>query len=173
MSAVLEPGDVLTTVELLAAAGGEPVRLGARRRRSQVVVLTHPEPCPDCEAYVASLETALERVRAEKGDVLVVVGPGWRDRPPSLPVSVLVDDGSLGPRLAPDGTPVVAVADRFGQVFSRFDAGADHSFPAHDRVVATLLDIAIRCPECGVPDVPCWTVFPEPGTTSGGMVLGG
>ncbi len=173
MSVLLQPGDVLPAMQLLPVGGGDPVRVGARRRRSQVVVVTHPEPCPECEAYVGSLAPALDRISAEKGDVLLVVGSAWRDRAPSASLPVLVDDGSMGPRLAPGQTPVVAVADRFGQLFSRFDAGAGHAFPDHGKVVGTLLDIAIRCPECGVPDVPCWTVFPEPGTISGGMVLGG
>ncbi len=66
---------------------------------------------------------------------------------------------------------MVAVADRFGQLFALFAAGPEHRFPEPAEVLGTLVDIAIRCPECGVPDVPSLSTIPQPGSTSGGMRL--
>jgi hypothetical protein len=173
MPAPLQPGDILPARHLRPLAGDAPVRVGAHRRRAQVVVVTHPEPCEACASYLASFDSISDLFTAENADVLAVVTPAWQDRATSLslPVAALVDDGIVGGRLSPDQTPVVAVADRFGQLFTRVDAGPDHRFPDHRQILSSLLDIAIRCPECGVPDVPSVTTLPEPGTRSGGMRL--
>ncbi len=151
--------------------GDSPVRVGAHRRRAQVVVVTHRQPCEECASYLSSFDAVTGLIAAENADVLAVLTPAWQERAPSLPIPALVDDGVIGGRLSPDEAPVVAVADRFGQLFSRFDAGSDHLFPDHRQLLSSLLDIAIRCPECGVPDVPSVRTLPEPGTSSGGMRL--
>ena len=146
------------------------MRVGANRLRAQVLVVTHAEPCDRCADYVDSLAEA-ETLRSEKADVFALVRPAWEDRW-SSPVPGVVADRAVVEALAPDTTPVVVVVDRFGQLFTRVDVGDDHAFPDVDQVVGCLLDIAIRCPECGVPDVPSPDMLPEAGTRSGGMVLG-
>ncbi len=150
-------------------AGGSPVRVGPNRARSQVLVLTHAEPCDDCASYLASFLEIAAEVKAEKGEVLALVGSGWDPLPLEVPVVALADDGVIGARLSPDGTPVVTVADRYGQLFSRFDAGANHEFPDHGKVLHQLLDIGIRCPECGVPDITTGLTLHEAGTKSAGI----
>jgi hypothetical protein len=171
MSVLLQPGDILPTHALQPLGGGKPVRIGANRPRAQVIVVPHPRPCDACAAYIRSFEPILKQLSDEKADVLVVVNRGWDDAGP-FPVRALVDDGRVAGRIAVGETPTVVVADRFGQVFVRLEAGSDHEFPDHDRVLETLLDIAIRCPECGVPDVPSPATMPEAGSRSGGMTLG-
>lgn len=176
MRTSLQPGDVLPGCSLQPLGGGEPFRIGGPgASRSQVVVLTHPEPCDGCRAYLASFEEVTDRLRDENADVFAVVGPAWdgAHRPAPGPVRVGVDDGRLGPVVAPARTPVVAVADRFGQLFASFGAGSEHAFPDHERMLSILLDIAIRCPECGVPDVPGMTTMPEPDAVSGRIPGGG
>jgi hypothetical protein len=170
MRTALVPGDIVPGRASPRVGGGPPVRIGANRLRAQVLVVTHGEPCDRCADYVDSL-AAEETLRSEKADVLALVGPAWEDRW-SSPVPGVVADSAVVEALAPDSTPVVAVVDRFGQLFTRVDAGDDHAFPEVDHVVGCLLDIAIRCPECGVPDVPSPDMLPEAGTRSGGMVLG-
>jgi hypothetical protein len=150
--------------------GGSVVRVGPNRARSQVVVVTHPEPCDECAAYLASWGDVADELEPGKEEVLALVGSGWApDAAGDAPVKLLADDGVLPSRLTADGTPVVAVGDRYGQLFQRYDAGADHRFPDHERVLRLLLDIAIRCPECGVPDVPTGLTLPEAGTKSAGI----
>ena len=146
------------------------MRIGANRLRPQVLVVIHADPCDRCVDYVDSLARA-ESLRPGKADVLALVGPGWEGRW-SSPVPGVLADPAVVEVLAPESTPVVAVVDRFGQLFTRVDAGDDHAFPDVDQLASCLLDIAIRCPECGVPDVPSPDVWPEAGTRSGGMVLG-
>ena len=174
MSTLLQPGDILPSRQLPPLAGGAPVRIGQNRRRAQVLVVTHAEPCEQCSAYVASFEAVGDRLAAEKADVVAVVGPAWQHDTTSTPTPApaVIDDGVIGTSLSPEHTPVVAVADRFGQLFEVFDAGPDHRFPGHEDVLGTLLHIAIACPECGVPDVPNGMMLPEMGTSSGGMRLG-
>jgi hypothetical protein len=170
MPTTLKPGDIVPARRLRPLGGGPPVRIGANRRRAQVLVVTHADPCEKCEDYLESLGAA-ESLRAGKAQVLALVGSGWEDRW-SAPVPGVVVDPAVVHALSLEGTPVVAVVDRFGQLFTNIDAGDDHSFPDQDRVAGALLDIAIRCPECGVPDVPSPELLPEAGTRSGGMVLG-
>jgi hypothetical protein len=171
MPTLLEPGDILPAQELPLLAGDASVAVGPNRKRSQVVVLTHLRPCDDCRAYLAALAALADRLRVEKADVVAVVGSQWQAQAP-LPVPGVVDDGSLRRRLAAGDEPVVAVADRFGQLFARLEAGAAHAFPDHELVLGTLLNIAVSCPECGVPDVPCTVTLPAHGTMSGGMRIG-
>ncbi len=170
MAAQLQPGDILPAKHLPRGSDGPTVRVGPYRKRAQVLVLPHSEPCEDCAAYLASLDGLAERANGEKADVLAVVGPSWRDQGASWLVPTLVDD-EIGRLLSSAQTPVVAVADRFGQLFAVLDAGPEHRFPEHAAVLGVLVDIAIRCPECGVPDVPSLATIPEPGTRSAGMRL--
>ncbi|MDQ4134418.1 MAG: hypothetical protein M3179_14735 [Actinomycetota bacterium] len=169
MATPLEPGDMLPSRRIEPLSSGSAVRVGSNRARSQVLVVTHADPCEECESYLASFQAVTDDVKAEKAEVLALVGAEWKPLPLEVPVIALVDDGVLGSRLSSDGTPVVAVADRYGQLFTRYDAGADHDFPEHDKVLRLLLDIAIRCPECGVPDIPTGLTLPEAGTKSGGI----
>ena len=171
MAKTLQPGDIVPARALQPPDGGAPARVGANRLRSQVLVVTHEGPCDRCAAYLDSLRPLAESLRDRKAEVLALVGDGWQPRA-GTPVPVVVADRPLREALAPEGTPVVAVADRFGQLFSRIRAGEDHSFPDDGWILNALLDIAIRCPECGVPDVPSPEMLPEPGTRSGGMMLG-
>ncbi|MDP8987239.1 MAG: hypothetical protein M3N11_02700 [Actinomycetota bacterium] len=171
MSTLLQPGDILPSLRLPVLSGDGSAAVGPNRKRSHVLVLTHPRPCEDCGAYLAALAAMADRLSAEKADVVAVVGPQWRGAA-SLPVPAVVDDGILPSLLSSGEQPAVAVADRFGQLFTRADAGPGHRFPDHEQVLGTLLNIAISCPECGVPDVPCSVTLPEHGTMSGGMRIG-
>jgi hypothetical protein len=176
MPTLLEPGDILPVQELPVLAGETSLSIGPNRKRSQVVVLTHLRPCDQCRAYLGALAALADRLQVEKADVVAIVGPQWEAEGP-LPVPAVVDAGradagSLRQRLTVGDEPVVAVADRFGQLFARLDAGSTHRFPDHEHVLGTLLNIAISCPECGVPDVPCTVTLPEHGTMSGGMRIG-
>jgi hypothetical protein len=171
----LQPGDVLPGRRLPPLGGGAPVKVGSPNAgRSQVVVAAHADPCDECAAYLRSFEAVTDRLVDESAEVVGLVGRAWDGQaaPSGRRLRVVVDEGALGRALAPDGTPVVVVADRFGQVFARTDAGPGHDFPDHERLLRILLDIAIRCPECGVPDVPGLDTMPESGASSGGMRLG-
>ena len=171
MRTALQPGDIVPWRTLPRVGGGPPVRIGANRRRAQVLVVTHTEPCDPCARYLESLADRAESLRAEKAEILAIVGPAWEDRSPS-PIPALLADPAVVAAYSPDSLPVVAVVDRFGQLFTRVEAGHEHAFPGDDQIVGCLIDIAIRCPECGVPDVPSPAFLPEAGTRSGGMVLG-
>ena len=173
MPTILQPGDMLPVRQLRPLAGGVPVRIGSNRPRAHVLVMTHSEPCEQCSDYLDSLEPVAESMRAEKADVVALVGARWDADAWSFPsvTAAVVDDVLVG-ALSPEKTPVVAVVDRFGQLFRRLDAGHGHAFPDHDHILSKLVDIAIRCPECGVPDVPSPDLLPEEGVRSGGMLLG-
>lgn len=171
MKTVLESGDILPVLDLTPLGGGPVVRVGPNFLRAQVLALTHPQPCPGCAGYLRSLHEVAGLIQSERAEALAVVTAEWEGDAASVPLPTVVDHGVLAARLSPGGEPVVAVTDRFGQLFLRIDAGPDHDFPGHQRILTTLLDIGISCPECGVPDVPCPTVLPEWEATSGGIRL--
>lgn len=169
MEELMELGDVLASRSLRPLTAGDAVAAGGNLRRAQVLALTHPEPCAACAAYLTSLHEATELIEGERAEVLAIVTPQWEDRAASLPLPALVDDGVISSRLSRLHEPVVAIVDRFGQLFARFDAGDAHLFPEHEQILTCLLGIGIGCPECGVPDVPGPTVLPDWDATSGGM----
>lgn len=166
----LRPGDVLPARQLPTLSGGPTRSLGPGAQRAQVVVVTHPEPCPACLSYLTSFEALQGRFDDEKADVVAVLGPQWRQAPDF--VTALIDDGTVATAFSRGETPAVAVVDRFGQLYDLVEAGSDHDFPGHERLLGILLGIAVGCPECGVPDVPGPATMPEPGTLCGGMRLG-
>lgn len=171
MEELIEPGDVLSDRELRPLRGGRAARVGPNLRRAQVLVLTHPDPCEGCVAYLAAVHEAAELIEGERAEALAIVTVHWQDRAASIQLPALIDDGVVSSLLSSSHEPVVAVTDRFGQLFARYDAGSDHLFPELEWVLTSLLDIGIGCPECGVPDVPCPTVLPDWDATSGGMRL--
>ena len=172
MTTSLHLGAILPARQLHSLDSGASVTIGPHRTRAQVVVVTHPQPCAACVSWLASLRDVVERVTAEKADVLAVVGTDWAGEDSSLPIPAFVGDEATTSVLSPAGNPPLVVAERFGQVFACVDAGPEHQFPAHAEILTTLLNIAISCPECGVPDVPCLTTLPDHGTMSGGMRIG-
>ncbi|HEV2810699.1 MAG TPA: hypothetical protein VGV93_09935 [Acidimicrobiales bacterium] len=165
----MEPGDLLAYRSLRPLTTGEAVGVGGNLRRAQVLVLPHSEPCAACAAYLALLHEAAERIEGENVDVVALVTPLWEELASSIPLPALIDDGVISSRLSRLHEPVVAIVDRFGQLFARFDAGDDHLFPAPEQILTCLLGIGIGCPECGVPDVPGGSVLPEWDARSGGM----
>lgn len=165
----LDIGDLIPSRPLDAAGGGRPVPVGGNRPRGQALVVTHDDPCSPCADYLRRLDGERDRLATEKAELVALVGPGWGAE--GLPRASAVADATVRAWLVAGDDPAVVVADQFGQIFARFDA-AGHDFPDPDRVVDVLFDIAIRCPECGVPDVPWDTTMPEPGAASGGMRLG-
>lgn len=171
MEELAEPGDVLPDRALRPLWGASAVLVGPNRRRAQVLTLTHPEPCETCAAFLTSLHEAADLIKGEGAEAIAIVTLQWQDRAALIPLPALVDDGVISSRLSLAHEPVVAITDRFGQLFARFDAGHDHLFPTRERILTSLLDIGISCPECGVPDVPCPTVLPDWDATSGGMRL--
>ncbi|HET9443205.1 MAG TPA: hypothetical protein VFO65_07765, partial [Acidimicrobiales bacterium] len=141
MPDLVRPGDILPSAHVRPLGGGPPVRLGPNRARAQVLVVTHAERCDGCLGYLRSWSGVHDTVRAEKADVVALVGRGWSGRAADLPVPAVVAERGLADALSVAGTPVVAVADRFGQLFERIDAGDDHAFPDHAEVFARLVGI--------------------------------
>ncbi len=171
MPTLVQPGDELPAKTLEPLNRRARVRNGAHRPRAQVIVVPHETVCDDCVSYLRSFDPIAQDLSDEKADVLVVVSRKWEEAAESLSVPLLLDDGRMARWIAEPESPTVVVADRFGQVFLRVEAGADHEFPDHTKVLRSLLDIGIRCPECGVPDVPSPDTLPEEGSRSGGMSL--
>ena len=95
-----------------------PQGLRVSETETNVLLSVHSPECPACREYVAELNTIGNEFRV------------WDAR-----LSVVVDE------------PAVVIADRYGQVFYNFVAGAGHNFPRTEVVAEALKFIGTLCPE--------------------------
>ena len=150
----LAQGERLPDLRLAPAAGGTPEPLVAPGgRQVQVVVAVDGEGCAACRAYLQRLADAEAEIRAWDGRVLVVV-PAEADEaarlaesvPPTL--LVLADpERRLWRHLRISGAAVL-VADPWGEVRFRHEAGAAHDLPDPAELADWTRFVAIQCPEC-------------------------
>jgi peroxiredoxin Q/BCP len=144
---LLEKGDTLPTLSLPEASGEEFRLSDFRGRRNLVLFVAHPVGCAACEAQLRALNDALDLLRGEAAEVLAAV-PGRREpvqelkRRLALSFPVLIDaENSLG------GKAILAVADRFGEIFAIARADEEHRLPAPAETAGELAFIGMQCPE--------------------------
>jgi hypothetical protein len=134
---------------LPSTADGSAVRLRPPGRRAPLLVLAHAPGCPACDDFVRGLAAGVDSLREWDGYPLVV-RPGTGARASREPGAVAeVEDA--GERLAEAlsvRAPAVVIADQWGEVYLRHEAGAEHAFPAVSELAEWLRFLAIQCPEC-------------------------
>ena len=141
-------GDLLPRLTLDGTDG--PRRAPWPGNLSTLVVLVHPEPCPECSDYLAEVAGTVEDLRAW-GTQVVAVTPGRG--PKGLPFLVLGDGDGAGRRRLGIGDDEAAVllADRWGEVFEVATTGSDHGFPLPRQLVESAKIVDVSCGECNVP----------------------
>jgi peroxiredoxin len=150
----LPQGERLPDLRLAAAAGGRPEPLVAPGgRQVQVVVAVEGADCAACRAYLQRVAEADAEIRAWDGRVVVVV-PAEADEAARLadgldpPLMVLADpERRLSRHLRIPGVAVL-VADPWGEVRFRQEAGAGHELPEPAELADWVRFVAIQCPEC-------------------------
>lgn len=150
----LAQGERLPDLRLAAAPDGAPVPLVAPGgRQVPVIVAVDGAECADCLAYLRRLAEAAAEIAEWDGRVLVVV-PGDADEAARLaesvhpPFPVLADpERRLAGRLRLHGAAVL-VADPWGEVRFRHEAGTAHDLPEPAELVDWARFVAIQCPEC-------------------------
>ena len=144
---LLKKGDILPFIRL-PEISGEDVRLdGFRNRCNLVLFLTHPVGCASCEEKLRELNDALELLRSEETEVLAVV-PGPREKVVELKRRLGIDFPVLfhaGAVL--NGNAVLAVSDRFGEIFAITGADEEHRLPTVAMIAEELAFVALQCPE--------------------------
>ena len=146
--ATIGRGDRLPDITLRAVPTGDPVRIRPARRRSSLLVLVHGPECGRCDDFIRLLAAEADLLREWDADPVVVLpGPLVAARPTG-PFPVLSDpesrlSGSLALR-----APACVIADQWGEVQLRHEAGEDHSFPPISELVEWARFLAIQCPEC-------------------------
>ena len=144
--AVIEPSKRLPELSLPSLPDGRMVPLRLPGRRAPLLVLVHPGGCEACAAFVAGVAAASESLRDWDGYALVIrpdeggaAGAG---------VTTLADrEGRAAAALAV-APPAVVVADQWGEIHLRHEAGNAHDFPSIAELVEWLRFLAIQCPEC-------------------------
>ena len=146
--ATIGPGDRLPDITLQAVPAGHPVRIRPTRRHSSLFIFIHGPECERCNDFIRQVAAESELLAEWDADPVVVLpGPFLAD-PRTGPFPVLSDSearfaGSLGLR-----APACVIADQWGEVHLRHEAGEDHSFAAIPELVAWARFLAIQCPEC-------------------------
>jgi hypothetical protein len=144
---LLEEGRVVPGVSFVDPGSGTEVSLWEFRQRLALVLAFLHERCAPCRAFAENLRTVKEDL-----DWAGALARAVLSQEEELAVPVLLDRGRTGSRRLlgenPE-LPVVLIADRYGAASSSFPA-AGHRFPAVAEVVATVVHLALQCPECGV-----------------------
>jgi peroxiredoxin len=150
----LQTGERLPDLRLADAVSGRLLPLvPPGGRQVPVVVIVDGAACEPCRAWLRRLAEAEPEMRAWDGRVAVVVPGSGEDaarlvesiHPPFL---VLADpERALARRLGTAGAAVV-VADPWGEVRHRHDAGSAHDLPGPAELVDWVRFVAIQCPEC-------------------------
>jgi hypothetical protein len=99
---------------------------------------------------VRELEAEAESLREWDARVLVVLAtpPEAAARFPAGKFTVLSDaEGRLAAALS-IRPPALVLADQWGEVHARQEAGEEHAFLTLDEIVSWLRYLAIQCPEC-------------------------
>jgi peroxiredoxin len=148
------PTERLPDLRLPSAPGGAPVPLVPPGGRLVPLILAvHSADCAECREFAQALAAADAELREWDGRVLVVV-PGAVDEAArfadgaGLPFPVLADEArGLWTRMGMEGAAAI-VADPWGEVRMRHEAGAAHDLPALAEMVDWVRFVAIQCPEC-------------------------
>ena len=144
---LLKKGDILPTLNLPAVSGGKASPGDVRGRCNLVLLRTHPVGCTACEEQLRVLQEALDQLRSDDTEVMVIV-PGSPQqvmelqRRLALAFPVLIDVGS-----PPGSEAMLAVADRFGEIFAIWRSGVDHRLPTVAEIAGELAFVALQCPE--------------------------
>lgn len=146
-------GARLPHLRLPSAPDGSPVPLVAPGGRVfPVIVAAHGAECDGCRAYLRRLAAGDAEIREWDGRVLVIV-PGVLEDAARLanaiePFTVLADsEGAWARWMGSEGAAAV-VADPWGEVRFRHDAGAAHDLPDPAELADWARFVAIQCPEC-------------------------
>lgn len=146
-------GERLPDLRLSATDGGTVPLVAPGGRQVSVLVAVDGAECEACRGYLRALAEVHAEIRAWDGRVLAVV-PGGVDEAARLaeavhpPFPVLADpERRLWQRLGSQGAAVL-VADPWGEVRFRHEAGAAHDSPAPGELVDWARFVAIQCPEC-------------------------
>ncbi len=110
---------------------------------------THPKELAECEAV--ALVAFLEAPPPALTDALppeIITGADFSGRSAR---AFLEKDAVSGTGSAAIG---VFVTDRYGELFARWTAGADHRLPGIAEILSWLEQIELACEECGAPHWP-------------------
>ena len=93
------------------------------------------------------MHEALDQLRSEDAEVLAIVpGPPQQvmelQRRLALAFPVLIDAGR-----PPGSEAILAVADRFGEIFAIWRSGDEHRLPTVAEIAGELAFVALQCPE--------------------------
>lgn len=137
------PRDRLPEMKLPVAGGERSESVLPAGRRRPVVLLLHGS-CDRCRDFAGRLDA--KAIQAGGGAVRIVVPEAAEISAPS-PALVLEDDGRLASAIRV-AIPAVVVADEWGEIHFRHEAGEDHAFPEPAAITEWLDHLATVCPEC-------------------------
>ena len=146
-SHLINPADRLPDLHLPTPAGDLAELLRLDRSSSLRLIFTHGESCAQCATYVNRLTGETEEL-AGWGACIVVMAHDNGGGPFDSGIIVLVDAEDQLARTLDLAAPFVLVADQWGEIRERFNAGGAHGFPEPAELVSWARYLATQCPEC-------------------------
>ena len=155
MAAIAEPKlgvRSMIPVFQLKSTDGKTVSIWDYKGRKHVVLAFLPPECPVCMAFLRSVSDAYQRYEEENAVVLPII-IGSQEQAVSVhdelqpPYPILYDEhGKVGDRYT-DRLSAIFVADKFGELYAKWNAGRGESFPSQKDILDVLEAIELECPE--------------------------
>jgi hypothetical protein len=142
----------LPHIRLPSLTGGTDIPI-IWRRTGPILLLLHPDRCETCSAFAHRVAAVSDGITEWDGRPLVIVSETTGivrsdSMLTDLPFPILDDrEGRLRTALRMDA-PAVIIADQWGEIYERIEAGDGHRFPEPDELVDWARVIATKCPEC-------------------------
>lgn len=126
---------------------GRQISLWDYKHQQPVILVFCAE---DDRSLLRSFAEHYSRYRSEGAEVLAIVA----DRPgEDLPFPVLIDtDNQVISRLA-DHRPTILALDSYNELYARLE-GPWPNGPDHEKILKSIAQVEMKCPECGVPEWP-------------------
>lgn len=166
IKAILKKEGLVPTFVLPETSGGKIDTVYFKQRKNLVLVFLHSHSCEFCKRIVRAFRFFTSRYKEENAEVFFILAEkledarGFKDNL-NLPFKVLVDErGSILTKfvgaLVEEDKPLVAVfvIDRYGALVDQWFSSREEVFPNQEQFLASLNQVEIECPECGIYEWP-------------------
>lgn len=151
----------------LPEASGEPIDTADyKQRKNLVLAFLHSRDCEFCQRVVRAFKFFASRYKEENTEVLMILPERLEEAQDlktelGIPFKVLADKkGNALQKFievpSEEDKPLVAVlvVDRFGALLDQWYSSREKIFPDQQRLLSSLVQAEIECPECGIHEWP-------------------
>lgn len=149
-STLTNPSRRLPHLRLPAVDSGAEVPL-IWRRTGPILLFLHRRDCSVCRAYANEVAVAIDEISEWDGRPLIIL-PEDADRSMQRAggsqIPILEDRRQRLTESLSITAPAIVIADQWGEIYERHEAGEGHDFRTPDELVGWARTLATKCPEC-------------------------